>query len=312
LVEFLSVEIAKEIYPTFYEAYIDNPFAYARVVNLGDKPVSVKPLGMIEGINSGYIQSPIVTILPKDTAVVPFFTVPSDNYNKQRAEISQAYFSLTTSGEEPDDKIQAPILINGINSWDGQVKNLRYFIKKDIEYSMGYSKNILSNNKKLLDTTNYLLAPFYKAKYIFNDFAKEIVYTSDPRASTEYVQFPNETIKLRGGDCDDLGVCYSSLLESVGIETSLVDYKNTDDIRHVNVLFNSKLTPDEAKLITENDTKYFVRKDENGEDEIWIPVETTSLTDFNSAWNLGAEKFFDEAIQNLGLAAGKVEIIDVY
>ena len=101
-------------------------------------------------------------------------------------------------------------------------------------------------------------------------------------------------------------------MESVGIETALVDYKNNDDIRHVNILFNTNLTPDDAKLITENDTKYFIRKDENGKDEIWIPVETTSLTDFNSAWEIGADKFFNEAIKNFGLAAGKVEIIDVY
>jgi hypothetical protein len=177
---------------------------------------------------------------------------------------------------------------------------------------MSFSKNILSKNKSLLDTIIYSLSPFYEAKYIFNDFIKELVYTSDPRASTEYVQFPNETIMLRGGDCDDLSVCYSSLLESVGIETALVDYKNAEDIKHVNILFNTKLAPDDAKLITENDTKYFIRKDENGEDEIWIPIETTSLIDFETAWSLGAERFFNEAIKNFGLATGTVEIIDVY
>ena len=177
---------------------------------------------------------------------------------------------------------------------------------------MEFSKNILSNNKNLLDTIRYSLSTFYKAKFIYDGFVKDLVYTSDPRATTEYVQFPNETIKLRGGDCDDLSVCYSSLLESIGIETALVDYKNTDDIRHVNILFNTNLVPDDANLITENDTKYFLRKDENGKDEIWIPLETTSLTNFNTAWETGAEKFFDEAIKNLGLAKGKVEIIDVY
>lgn len=312
LVEFLSVDVRKEIYPTFFEAYIDSPFAYGKVVSLSDKPVQIKPSSKIEGINSVFTQSSPVTIQAGDTAIVPFHAVMSDLYNKQKTEISQAYFILTTTGDEPDDYNQAPILINGVNSWDGKVSNLKYFIKKDIDYSMSFSKNILSKNKALLDTILFSLSPFYKAKYIFDDFAKEIIYTSDPRATTEYVQFPNETIKLRGGDCDDLSVCYSSLLESVGIETALVDYKNNKDIRHVNILFNTNLSPDDAKLITENDTKYFIRKDESGEDEIWIPVETTSLTDFNKAWEQGAEKFFTEAIGSLGLASGKVEIIDVY
>jgi hypothetical protein len=219
---------------------------------------------------------------------------------------------ISTTRDEPDDNFQSPVLINGVNSWDGLVSNLRYFIKKDFDYSMEFSKDILSKNKNLLDTIRYSLSSFYKAKYVFDDFVKDLVYTSDPRATTEYVQFPNETIELRGGDCDDLSVCYSSLLESIGIETALVDYKNTEDIRHVNILFNTNLAPGDANLITDNDTKYFLRKDENGKDEIWIPVETTSLTNFNTAWEIGAEKFFDDAIKNLGLAKGNVEIIDVY
>jgi hypothetical protein len=53
-------------------------------------------------------------------------------------------------------------------------------------------------------------------------------------------------------------------------------------------------------------------KASQGNDEIWIPIETTSLTDFDEAWNVGVEKFNREAVNNLGLAAGKVEIIDVY
>jgi transglutaminase-like putative cysteine protease len=312
LVEFLSVDVVKEIYPTFYEAYVDSPFALGKVVNLTEKSVLIKPSGKIEGINSVYTQSPTVTIQPKDTSIIPFYAVLSDQYNKQRAEISQAYFLISTTRDEPDDNFQSPVLINGVNSWDGLVSNLRYFIKKDFDYSMEFSKDILSKNKNLLDTIRYSLSSFYKAKYVFDDFVKDLVYTSDPRATTEYVQFPNETIELRGGDCDDLSVCYSSLLESIGIETALVDYKNTEDIRHVNILFNTNLAPGDANLITDNDTKYFLRKDENGKDEIWIPVETTSLTNFNTAWEIGAEKFFDDAIKNLGLAKGNVEIIDVY
>ncbi|NWF89047.1 MAG: transglutaminase domain-containing protein [Ignavibacteriaceae bacterium] len=312
LVRFLSVDINKDIYPAFYEAYVDTPFALGKIISLSDKTIQVRPSSKIEGINSDFTQSPIVTIQPKDTVLVPFYTIISDSYDKQKAEIAQVSFALTISGEEPDDFNQAPILINGVNSWDGKVSNLKYFIKKDLGYSMGFSKNVLSKKKILLDTILYSLSPFYKAKYIFEDFAKEITYTSDPRATTEYVQFPNETIKLRGGDCDDLSVCYSSLLESVGIETALVDYKGGNNIRHVNILFNTNLTPDDAKLITENDSKYFVRKDENGTDEIWIPIETTELTNFDAAWETGAEKFYTEAIEHLGLAKGVVEIIDVY
>jgi len=226
--------------------------------------------------------------------------------------LSYADFYVTTVNEEPDDRFQKATLVNSVNAWDGSVSNLRYFIMRDIAFSMDYSKTVLSDNKDLLDTLPSALSSFHRAKLLFNDFIKRMVYTSDPRATSEYVQFPQQTVQLKGGDCDDLSVCYSSLLESVGIQTALVDYKADRDIRHVNILFNTKLTPNQAKLITNNDTKYFIRKNSSGKNEVWLPVETTSLTDFNTAWHVGVEKFNKEALSDLGIATGNVEIIDVY
>ncbi len=61
-----------------------------------------------------------------------------------------------------------------------------------------------------------------------------------------------------------------------------------------------------------SDTKYFVRESIDGKDEIWLSIEATSLTDFETAWQLGSEKFNKEAISKLGIAKGKVNIIDIY
>jgi hypothetical protein len=311
-VELIDVEIVRDIYPTFYDKYIEQPFAYGRVVNISDKTVSVIPSVKIEGITAEKIQSPPQTLAPGDTAKVPFYLIIPDKYVIDKATLSYADFYVTASSTEPDAQLQKAALINGINSWDGNVANLRYFIMRNVHFSMNYSKSVLSNNKSALDTIPSELSVFYKSKIIFNDFVKKLVYTSDPRATAEYVQFPKQTIELKGGDCDDLSVAYSSLLESVGIQTALVDYKEDGEIRHVNVLFNTKLDPTQAKYITTNDSKYFIRKSEQENDEIWIPIETTSLTDFDEAWNVGVEKFNREAVNNLGLAAGKVEIIDIY
>ncbi len=311
-VELADVEIINEIYPTLSELYLDSPFAVGKVINLTEEPIVVRPYSRIEGINADNIQSPEIIISGNDTVEVHFFTLIPESVSKSKTEISYADFYVSVSGDEPDDQLQKAVLVNGNNSWDGNVSNLKYFIKKDLNFSLNYSKEILSNYKTQLDTLPNNLSDFYKTKIIFNEVVKKLVYTSDPRASAEYVQFPNETIKLKGGDCDDLSVLVSSLLESVGIETALVDYKNVEGIRHVNVLVNTKLKPEEANLITENDTRYFLRKNEDGEDEIWIPVETTSLNNFDEAWYAGVEKFNDEALQKLGLAKRRIEIIDIY
>jgi hypothetical protein len=308
---FVDIKILRDIYPTLSDDYTNKPFASADVVNFTGKPVSVKPLSRIEGMNTDWIQSPEVTISPMDTSTVYFYTIIPNAYSKNKAEISYVDFSLAVTDEESEDKIQKPVLINSNNAWDGNVSNLHFFIKKDLNFSINYSKNVLSKYKQELDTIPYALSQFHKSKIIFNNFIKELVYTSDPRATAEYVQFPKETLELKGGDCDDLSVCYSSLLEAVGIETSLIDYRPDNGIRHVNLLINTGLAPDKARLITGNDNKFFVRKNENGDDEIWIPIETTSLTDFDTAWQIGSEKFTEDAINKFGLVTGSVEIIDI-
>ena len=311
-VKMIDVEIVKDIYPTFSENYIDYPFAYGTVVNLTDEYVTVKPMARIEGVNEENIQSPISYIAPHDTVRVPFYVIIPESYSSEKVELSYADFYLFTNADQPDDQFQKAVLLNSINSWDGRVSNLRYFIKKDLDLSMNHAKAVLSDNKSVLDTLPIALENFYKAKILFNEYVSNLVYVSDPRATGEYVQFPNQTLELRGGDCDDLSVGYSSLLESVGIQTALVDYKGNGNVRHVNLLFNTTLSPNQAKLITNNDTKYFVRESIEGKDEIWLSIEATSLTDFETAWKLGAEKFNKEAISELGIAKGKVNIIDIY
>ena len=42
------------------------------------------------------------------------------------------------------------------------------------------------------------------------------------------------------------------------------------------------------------------------------PCLLKSLTNFDEAWGLGAQKFYSEAIDNLGLSKNKVEIIDIF
>jgi hypothetical protein len=311
--QFVDVKLLDEIYPTLGDEYTNKPFAVAKVVNISGDVINVKPSSFIEEINSEKIYSPIVSIQPGDTSEIPFYTIIDDSkrFINKRA-VSQANFYLTTAGSDYDDEMSKPVLINDKNSWDGKVSNLRYFSNYDYQYSTTFTKAVLSGFKAELDTVNEYLSDFITVKTLFNEFVKRMVYVSDPRSSVEYVQFPEETIERKGGDCDDLSVSFSSLLESIGIQTAFVDYKETDNISHVNLLINTKLNPSLASLITGNDKKYYVRTDSRQTDEIWIPLEMTSLTDFETAWSAGASKFYKEAIEDLGLAKGNIQIIENY
>lgn len=309
-VRFIDLEIKDQIFPTMEEKYLDTPVAVAKVANLTDKPISVKPALFIHSLNDELVYSPEVTIRAKDTSEVKYFTTIHPNHKIVKSEIAEADFYLYTSNSDPDDMIQKPLLIDDINSWDGVVANLKYFVQHDYNFSSTYAKNIFEHNKASIDSAAVELKVFHKVKILFNEFVKNMVYVSDPRADVEHVQFPNETIKLKGGDCDDFSVSFSSLLESVGIETAFVDYKNPDGVSHVNLLINIELKPGQSALITNNDKKFFVRRNSDGVDQVWIPLETTSLNNFDTAWSVASDKFEKEALEQLGLAKGKVVIVD--
>ena len=312
LVQFVDVTVANSLFPTFTERFVEQPFAVARVVNLSNKPVSVKPSSKIDKINSDLIYSPNVLVQPNDTASIPFYTVVSEEYFSPKHEITFANFYVTTENREADDEIQKPLLVNSSNAWDGEVSNLRYYVKKDFDFSAATAKKLLSKYKNELDSSGKSLQYFLQAKILFNEIITGMLYIADPLASNDRVQFPHETIDVKGGDCDDLSVCLASLYESIGIETAFVDYKTDDKSRHVHLLFNTNLSPDEANLITRNDKKYYIRKNSLGEEKVWIPIETTERSNFTNAWEKGIEKFSSEALDQLGLIKGTVQIIEIY
>ena len=225
-VKFLDIVIKQNIYPALADKYIDLPVATAKVLNLTNEKIDVKPFILINGMDKEKIQSPVITILPNDTSEINFYAVIPESYSGVNPELTYANFYLMTVNDDFDDEYQKALLVNGINAWDGNVHNLKYFIKRDQDFSVRYSKAILAKHKTEIDTLMNSTSDFYKAKILFNAFVKDLTYTSDPRASAEYVQYPKQTLELKGGDCDDLSVCFSSLLESIGIETALVDFKH--------------------------------------------------------------------------------------
>lgn len=312
-VKLIEINILSQIFPTMSEEYINTPFAKGKVLNLTDKPISVKPSSFCANINEEIINSPSVTIYPNDTTDISFYTVIADlNNDYKKNEIGNMSFYIATSQNEKEDESQKPILINNRNSWNSKVGDLRYFVKEDFAESNKYAKLILANHRLELKRSKNNELTFNQIKIMFNSFIKQMQYVSDPRSSSEFVQFPHETFEVKGGDCDDLSVAFAALLESIGIETAFVDYKSVSGLSHVNILVNTKLQPEESILISENDKKYFIRKNRQKVDEVWIPIEMTSLTNFKQAWKIGSEKFYKEAVADFGLSKGNVVIYDIY
>jgi hypothetical protein len=317
LTRIVGVEMAGAIYPSAYQSLAYRPIGKVRVRNLTDRTVQARASFFIDRVMDAPTESPEVTIGPLDEIDIPLTAV----FNESVKSVStvtvregNVYVSARPA-EEYDDRAQTKVLIHGKNDWDGDVLSLRYFVTPDDPEIIRYSRDILLAHTDTLSKVPPDLLLFRKAAILFDAFAGKLLYVNDPKQSADYVQYPAETLVIRGGDCDDMTVCFSSLLNSIGIGTAFVDVvpPGKPEDGHVYLLFDTGLAPRFASHIAENTKRYVVRKNKSGAETVWIPVESTLITKgFAAAWAEGAKEYFDDVEVGLGLVKGWVRIVDLY
>ncbi len=115
---------------------------------------------------------------------------------------------------------------------------------------------------------------------------------SDDKTVFDTVQYPGELlakpegVETKIGDCDDLTVLYTSLLENLSIDTAFLE-ANDPGHGHIYMMFDSGISPDKAE-------DHFLSAGEYVEwqGRIWIPVETTMYGfTFADAWRNGAAEY---------------------
>jgi len=113
--------------------------------------------------------------------------------------------------------------------------------------------------------------------------------TSQSLQAVDFLQFPQQTLEYKAGDCDDLSILYSALLESVGVKTAFITIPG-----HIYMAFDIDMRPDGArKAFQRADDLIFI------EDTVWVPVEITERTGgFLKAWESGAKEWRENRARN--------------
>ncbi len=98
----------------------------------------------------------------------------------------------------------------------------------------------------------------------------------------DFLQYPNQTLKFKGGDCDDLSILFASLLESVGVETAFITVPG-----HIFDAFALEMTAADAAKSFANDKDVLLR-----DGRAWVPVEITMVgRPFQDAWQAGVAEW---------------------
>jgi len=318
--EFLAkiehVTISSEVYPSSYQIFAYRPLGKARVRNVSQKPIEARVAFYVDQ----YMDSPTETrpfyIEPNQEVEIPFTAIFNDAIKFVPTMVLRAadVFVKASPVEGYDDRSQTKLIIRGRNDWDGDALSLRYFITPEDPDVLRFSRGVLNQQKDALASASKQLEKFRSAQLLFNEFASRLSYVNDPRNSKDRVQFPSETMALRGGDCDDMTVCFSSLLSSIGVGTAFVDVIPPDRVTdaHIYLLFDTEVPASQANSISDNQKRFVIRKNERGEETVWIPLETTLITEgFQKAWEVGAREYFDDVELGLGVVRGWIRLVDV-
>ncbi len=105
--------------------------------------------------------------------------------------------------------------------------------------------------------------------------------TTKKTDTVDYVQYPRETLERKSGDCVDLVSFYASALESIGINTLMLEVPD-----HLLMMFSTGIAADADGYTMDN--MYVIH-----DGKLWIPVEATVVgRPFTEAWETGAANYY--------------------
>ncbi|MEI8093921.1 MAG: hypothetical protein WCG80_06885 [Spirochaetales bacterium] len=172
-------------------------------------------------------------------------------------------------------------------TWDDD-QHVAAFISARDPAAYGFVRALVAATR---DQRNHALSTNLQTAMVVHEALKQhgLIYSKVPsspfntgdKVTVDTVQFPQETLVSKTGDCSDLTVLWCSLLESVGIETAAVTTPG-----HIYMAFALEISPEQAVALLGSRDQFLLRGG-----KAWVPVETTLISDsFMNAWKEGARE----------------------
>lgn len=298
----LEIQV-KDIFPSLYRNYSD-----VKLLSLGEMVVANNTS---QPITPSSITVFVKEIMRQPTQIKsPALVGFSNNYVKLSALFDERILSYTQqeklqmdieikyihAGQEKSAKKNVTFTLNGRNaiSWYDK-RCLGAFITPASDVLVNYDRKI---DQIFRTQRNFgLNRSILKAMQIYTFLSKDgFGYSPDPARSfatvstntemLDFLQYPAETIKRKGGDCDDLVALLAGLLENAGVACAYIDVPG-----HVFMAFDTQLRPDQLVENGLSSMDVIVVQD-----KVWIPIETTFIgkQDFLAAWQVASRRYYDE------------------
>jgi tetratricopeptide (TPR) repeat protein len=296
--ELLQIHDAElsEVFPVFFKYYNEHPVGTATITNVGEEALTGITMSLFVADymdNATACQAP-TTLAPGESATVTlssFFNERVLSIEQSTIKSAELAVAFDCDGDEYERTYTHTLRLHDRNSmtWDDLNKPAAYVTPRDasvLALSRHVSAIARESHQGAVHPSLRTAIALHTAIDLYGT-----TYTPDPtspyrRLDTElaidYLQFPRQTLAYRAGDCDDLSILYCSLLESLSIPTAMVLVPG-----HIFIAFNLQISPSDAR-------SQFARAEDLifHNDETWIPLEITSISDgFIEAWQTGAREW---------------------
>jgi tetratricopeptide (TPR) repeat protein len=295
------------VFPILYEYYSDNPFGNLNLKNTERNTISDLTVSFYV---DQYMEQPVeCAVIPQlksgETAEIDlkaFFTTGVLNLTDTSKVSTEIQVSYNLLGKQIAYSTPQTVKIMGRNSmtWDDDRKAASFVSPKDPTVQL-FARNTAGVIRELDQNAinlNLRIAmgmfetlELYGMNYVI-DPASSYIELSENADAVDFLQFPSQTLTFRAGDCDDLSILATSLLESVGIETAFITIPG-----HIYMAFSLGISKEESRRTFTNLDEFIFYNDTT-----WIPVEITLISDgFLEAWKYGAREWRE--YESLGRAA---------
>ena len=295
---------ADNLFPTRLGAYSEGGVGELLVKNTGDAPVSAVVLNAdLPGFTKSAVDTRFDTIAPGEQARIPIRLVLDKSALSTHRENQPAVLTLTLNYEVDDftvvEKRSKALVVYNRNavSWN-KPNSVAAFVTPQSAHVQGIARDVAAAVPKAQKAH-----PLSRPAALFSALTRQgLTYVKDPvnphaGEALDYVQFPEQTLDAKAGDCDDLAVLYVALSEAMGHRAVLVTTPG-----HIFAALSTGLPVQSAGTLS-FDPSALLRH----EGALWVPIETTLVDkDLTAAWQAGAKelaRWSDEP--------DKVQVIDI-
>ena len=284
------------VFPVSWAWYEDNPVAAVTVTN--EEANTITDVNLSFYMDSFMSQPWTFAVVPRlapgesvNIEVTSLFNEAMMNLNEtvNANGLLQTQYRSLGSRKETDITINMPIFRRNFLSWDDDRRAAAFVSPNDFSAKV-FAKYVQTavNNEQIINKEGripinviYAAALFealrlYGINYII-DPSSSYIALSENASALDSLNYPYETLRYRGGDCDDLSILFCSLLEALDVETAFITVPG-----HIFAAFNV------------GDPQWYANSGDIIEldGKRWLPLEITVPSEgFTRAWRIGTRQW---------------------